>query len=182
MKITAIILILFLAACAPSQNAVQTAIAETQAALPVVVEVEQTATREPTHTFTPEPTAPITKTPDPSACTMENVKAAAGEFVLVMAEWEDALEIADATPRMNLSGPVANLQEIQRDARQVPAPACMDNFKTHLDLSMEAYIDAILAFMEKREGDVQGNMDQGKTQMDIAKAALEQALEHAQGN
>lgn len=65
----------------------------------------------------------------------------------LLQRWDDAADIAGSTGRINLSGPVGDLQAIRREAGRLDIPFCAEEAHEHLLRSMELYIDAFLAFM-----------------------------------
>jgi type II secretory pathway pseudopilin PulG len=74
----------------------------------------------------------------------------------LLARWDDAVKLASTTSRISLPVQVAALQDIRRDASALTVPPCMDEAKVHLVNSMQATIDAFMAFManEDKLGDV----------------------------
>lgn len=68
------------------------------------------------------------------------------------AKWSDALKVAGATPRIDLSGPVQELQKLKRelDARQ-PKTVCEDMMRGSLLRAYNYTIDSFLEFMMKNE-------------------------------
>lgn len=65
----------------------------------------------------------------------------------LLARWDDAVKLAGTTSRIALPTQVAALQDIRRDASALTVPPCMDPAKVHLVNSMQATIDAFMAFM-----------------------------------
>ncbi|WP_306553409.1 hypothetical protein [Acidovorax sp.] len=74
----------------------------------------------------------------------------------VVGRWEDAMKVASTTGRGALSGPVATLQAVRRDAEQIVAPPCLDIAKRELINSMNSTERGFLVFMrnELKLGDV----------------------------
>lgn len=68
----------------------------------------------------------------------------------VFMRWEDAVKVASTTSRISLSGPVANLQSIRREAEQLTVAPCMDRAKSSLIESMGSTIDGFLEFMRNQ--------------------------------
>lgn len=68
------------------------------------------------------------------------------------AKWNDALKVAGATPRIDLSSPVQELQKLKRDldARQ-PKTVCEDMMRSNLLNSYNYTIDGFLEFMKQNE-------------------------------
>lgn len=91
----------------------------------------------------------------------------------LVARWEDAIKLASTTSRISLSGPVASLQSIKRDAEQLTVPPCLDQGKVELVRSMSSTEKGFLVFMrnELRLGDVlaQGDFEEAAKAMDAFK-------------
>lgn len=91
----------------------------------------------------------------------------------VVARWNDALKLASTTSRISLSGPVASLQSIKRDAEQLTVPPCLDQGRVDLVRSMSSTEKGFLVFMrnELRLGDVlaQGDFEEAAKAMDAFK-------------
>lgn len=68
-----------------------------------------------------------------------------------MLRWEDAVRIADSTSRGALSGPLAQLQSVRRDAQALTVPPCLLQGKTDLVKGMDLIIDGYLAFLVNRD-------------------------------
>lgn len=62
-------------------------------------------------------------------------------------EWDDAASVAAATPRISISGPVADLQAIHRRTEALPVRICYQDVHAHLLSSQKAYIDGLIAWM-----------------------------------
>lgn len=62
-------------------------------------------------------------------------------------QWDDALAIANSTARMSLSGPLGDLQSLNRDTKQIDVPECAASAHEAMLDYQEAIIDAFLAFM-----------------------------------
>jgi hypothetical protein len=82
-------------------------------------------------------------------CGVTKVKDSLKEISDIMNRWEDAESIASSTSRVSLSGPVADLQAIQRDAEKLTMPGCMTPIKEKLTHAMEYSIKGYLAFMQE---------------------------------
>lgn len=148
--ILSIVFLMVLAGCtAVPQRVIRvTATPGGEAMEPVVVEM--TATPAPTET--PEPTSTPRPTPRPTrkplvACTTLH-PAFVDALDEVAFEWDDAVDIAVSTSRMNLAGPVGELQSIRRDvARWDEVPTCGEDAHIALLVHMETTIDVMLEFM-----------------------------------
>lgn len=108
----------------------------------VLVGCSGLAAPKPTPTITPMPTATPT-------CIV-----AAADYIEdtnnLLERWDDALAIADSTARISLSGPIADLQEIKREAGDLEYPPCARKAHVAMTIFMDAYIDAYLAFMAQK--------------------------------
>ena len=61
--------------------------------------------------------------------------------------FSDAVVLSQNTPRIQLSGPVSDLQQIRRESVAIDHPDCADVAHGLLIVSMDAYIDAFIMFM-----------------------------------
>jgi hypothetical protein len=120
-----IIIIYLLAACAPSEAAIQTAIAQTQAAQPV-----STATQKPTST--------------PAPCISNELHQQISD---VLSRFADAVTLGDSTPRMQLADVIADMQAIRRDAESLSFSDCLTPIRPHLIAYMDSAINAFTAFL-----------------------------------
>jgi len=145
------LLSLILAACSPSEGAIQTAIAETEAAKPT-----HTSTVVPTNTPTPlEPTI----TPEPKiSCEPVDVEEFLENINLSIEEWNDVYKRAEATSRVNLSPVIGELQEIRRDTRRSDSPECGEFIKDLIIISMGQTIESFLAFSSQASDEEVANM------------------------
>jgi len=85
-----------------------------------------------------------------------NVDKYSNDTDAMLAKWDDAVDVADSTARMSLSGPIAELQTIKREASAYKPPECFAEAHTKLLKYMDATIDGYLAFMADK-GDVSVN-------------------------
>lgn len=72
----------------------------------------------------------------------------------LMARWQDAKSIVERAPRINLAGPVADLQAIRREAGDLAPPPCAVGVQESLESYMESVIQMVLLFMAKEPDDV----------------------------
>lgn len=70
---------------------------------------------------------------------------------LIIEEWDDAVQIADSTARMSLSGPLGELQSINRNTKQLEVPECAAESHESLLSYQEGIIAGFLAFMGQEE-------------------------------
>jgi hypothetical protein len=83
--------------------------------------------------------------------------AAWGEMA---SEWDDACAVAHSTARIALSGPVAELQRIRREWKEVGPPEGLGEFHENIVAFQDATIEGFLAFMdEKPEQEVAAHFD-----------------------
>lgn len=90
----------------------------------------------------PEPTP----TPTPLPC-LELSKDFVANMDELVERFQDADKLAGSTARIALSGPIAQLQEIKREASDLDAPNCALEVKERLIRYMENTIDSYLTFM-----------------------------------
>lgn len=99
-------------------------------------------------------------------CGVALVKASVDDMTKIMEEWTDAIQIAESTPRINLTGPIQELQTIKRKAHFIKVPDCMVEPKKSLILSMENAIEAFIIFMaDSDENRTDALFDQAKTNL-----------------
>jgi len=76
------------------------------------------------------------------------------------AEWDDVCAVAHSTSRIALSGPVAELQRIRREWREVEPPEGLGEFHENIVAFQDATIEGFLAFMEEKpEQEVAAHFD-----------------------
>jgi len=80
-------------------------------------------------------------------CGVRPVTAAAKQLNDFRTQFDDAYAVAQATSRIALAGPVANMQEIRRATQQLKMPGCMQKAKTLLVNGMDAAVNAFISFM-----------------------------------
>lgn len=85
-------------------------------------------------------------------CRRASVNSASDALFQQVYAFEAAYQAAASTTPIGLVGPVTRMQEILRDTREVPVPACMQIARNELVTSMESAIRAFLAIMT-RESD-----------------------------
>ena len=88
----------------------------------------------------------------------------------ILARWNDAVKVASTTGRISLSGPVAALQAIRREAEQIVPPPCLDAGKAELIKSMESTEKGFLAFMrnELKLGEVLAKIELEEAEKSMA--------------
>lgn len=75
-----------------------------------------------------------------------------------MREFDDASVLASNMPREQLSGSIADLQRIRREAEDETVPPCLTQLKTYQVQHMNSVISTLIAFMG---GTDQQTLDQG---------------------
>jgi len=66
-------------------------------------------------------------------------------------QWDDALTLADSTPRGSLPPQIADLQRIRRETEDLEVPDCAAEAKEHLVGAMDAGIDGFIAFLGQED-------------------------------
>jgi len=99
----------------------------------------------PTATETAMPTITITATPD--LCAPENIRAEVDKVHRHMREFDDAATLAASMPREQLSGPIADLQRIRRDAEDETVPSCLLTLRDFQVKHMNSVISTLIAFL-----------------------------------
>jgi len=103
-------------------------------------------------------------------CTRSDYLDALGD---IPAEWDDAVELAYSTPRIQLSGRIMDLQSIKRAADRLDVPSCGVDANALLVKQMEKRIAAFVAFMsEEPDTTVQRLMNDADDLLDDWKAAV----------
>jgi hypothetical protein len=122
-----------------------------------------TSSTAPQATWTPEPpqsasaeSSPLTLTLD--ACSPGQIEAEVQSVHKHMREFDDASILASNMPREQLSGSIADLQRIRREAEDEAIPACLTNLKTYQVQHMNSVINTLISFMG---GADQQSLDQG---------------------
>jgi len=112
-----------------------------------------TSTTEPQQ---PVSSATVTSTPD--ACAPGQIEAEVKKVQRHMREFDDASALASSTPREQLSGSIADLQRIRREAEDEIVPPCLTNLQKYQVDHMNSVINTLIAFMG---GADQQSLDQG---------------------
>ena len=137
-----LILILILASCANP----------TPPATPEATATEAVATSAEAAASPVEPTS----TSDP--CLRPQLETEVQEVHSHMREFDDASILASNMPREQLSGAIADLQRIRREAEDEETPGCLTNLKAIQVQHMNSVINTLIAFMG---GTDQQTLDQG---------------------
>lgn len=99
---------------------------------------------------------PRAAAPDSNACTSANVVEPLNKITASFTKWNDAIAIADVTPKIALAPQVARLQELRREVTDVAAgPSCVVNPQRQLVRYMDAHIAVYLAFMNESGAEAQ---------------------------
>lgn len=87
--------------------------------------------------------------------TQDVLQRAYAQFDDMVSRFEDAKRVAGTTSRIALAQPVGALQALNREARQLTAPPCLQLGKDHMLTAMEQTVEGFLVFMrnEHRLGD-----------------------------
>jgi hypothetical protein len=124
-------------------------------ATPTPLASEAAATTEPQQEQTVvSPSATLT----PDACSPGRIEDEVQKVHKHMREFDDASILASSTPREQLSGSIADLQRIRREAEDEPIPACLTDLRTYEVEHMNSVINTLIAF---RGGADQKSLDQG---------------------
>jgi hypothetical protein len=89
----------------------------------------------------------ITGSAEPPSCTMVDGVLVSKILSDRAQEWDDALKLADSTPRNQLAPQIARLQELRRGMQSATWPSCAATAKTKLIAAMDAWIDVYINFM-----------------------------------
>jgi len=94
----------------------------------------------------------------PDACSPGRIEDEVQKVHKHMREFDDASILASSTPREQLSGSIADLQRIRREAEDETIPACLTDLRTYQVEHMNSVINTLIAF---RGGADQKSLDQG---------------------
>jgi hypothetical protein len=101
----------------------------------------------------PTPAAAVPVTSQSSVCTMQDGTAITSAFQPFTTRWGDAVALVDSTPRIALSGPVGQLQQIRRDVEAAQWPLCARRAADLLVQGMDSEIDGYLGLMAGHAAD-----------------------------
>ena len=111
----------------------------TPATIPAATETKQV--KMPTT----EPTLVLSATPD--LCSPKQIEAEVQKVHRHMREFDDASILASNLPLQELSGPIADLQRIRREAEDEQIPPCLTNLKKYQIAHMNTVIGTLVAFL-----------------------------------
>lgn len=86
----------------------------------------------------------------PNARCARQARAWRSELYPSLVEWTDIVTLADSTSRMSLSPLIRDMQITRRQILALETPSCAAVAVAHLDMSMEATIQAFTAFMAQK--------------------------------
>ena len=127
---------------------------------PVIENTPTAIQEEGEETVTPPAPPAGSVTADP--CVLPQLEEEVQNIHRHMREFDDASILASNMPREQLSGPIAELQRIRREAEDETVPGCLLTLKTHQIEHMNSVIDTLVAFM--------GGTDQQTLEQGIATA------------
>ena len=139
--ISTLVLTLALASCGATPSTLQTT-----ATAPATAPATVTESVPPTVTVTADP------------CSPGQIEAEVQKVHRHMREFDDASILASSTPREQLSGSIADLQRIRREAEDETIPACLTDLKAYQVQHMNSVISTLISFMG---GADQKSLDQG---------------------
>jgi hypothetical protein len=111
----------------------------TPAAIPAATETKQVMIP------TTEPTLVLSSTPD--LCSPKQIEAEVQKVHRHMREFDDASILASNLPLQELSGPIADLQKIRREAEDEQIPTCLTDLKKYQIAHMNTVIGTLVAFL-----------------------------------
>ena len=115
------------------------------AAVPIGTATATATATEQVTSPTIEPTLAPSSTPDP--CSPGQIEKAVQRVHGHMREFDDASVLASNLPLDALSGPIANLQRIRREAEDEQIPSCLTNLKKDQIAHMNTVISTLIAFL-----------------------------------
>lgn len=126
---------------------------------------ETSGPAQPIDTPTPRPTNTSTP-PRVSAVCQSHTKDYLAQIEPLLAEWQDAVELADSTARIALSPMVRDMQRIRREIEDIPPPDCAQHGRSLLISGMDSIIDAFIDFMgDAPDATVSRKLERGFEQM-----------------
>lgn len=113
-----------------------------------------------------------------SACSSNRVEATLKPLNDADVKFQDAVTLAENTPRMSLNQPIAELQTIRRDTAALEMPECAQPTQAKLVAYMDAEIDSLVYFMGHTDDSDQGTinskmMNAQQARLDWMQVALE---------
>ena len=90
----------------------------------------------------------------PALCGLTKIRRAVPEIRAVRAKFDDASALAGSTSRIALSGPVAQLQAIRREAEALVVPRCLAPARAELVAAISEFTDAMMLFMANSDDEV----------------------------
>jgi hypothetical protein len=118
-------------------------------------------------------TVPIPSPPGEPLCDSET-EAYLSEIDPVLTEWQDTVELAQATARIGLSPVVQDLQSLRRRAAEATAPTCAQDASGLLVIGMDEVIAGFIDFMgESADVIVKARLAAGALEITTAKQQLD---------
>ena len=109
-----------------------------------------------------------------STCNRDDYMEAVGSIV---EEWDDAVVLADQTPRMSLAPRISELQDIWREAEDAEIPECFVDAHGYLLLAMEYTIEGYLSFLSQdSEGHIQLQFQLAQQRLEDWGEAIDEAV------
>lgn len=109
------------------------------------------------------PSALPTVTPTANAC---DVAAYRDTIRPILTEWDDAVTLANQTPRIQLADQIAKLQEIRRRAADVDGGCkALRDAHEYATFAMQKQIDAFLAFLAEKSDNSVTELDDAATNL-----------------
>lgn len=85
--------------------------------------------------------------PTPDPCSPAEVQQYVDAIDDVGRRFDDAVSLADSTPRMSLAPMIESMQAIRRDAEDLEVPECAESVRFALVLYMDRTINAFISFL-----------------------------------
>ncbi len=98
------------------------------------------------------------------------------ELKLLEKRWYDAINLAESTPRISLSGPISTLQSISRDLEATEVSECLGEAKASLSVAMANMVQANLDFMDQHEQTANTLAEEANTEFDKYKQLKDKCL------
>lgn len=104
---------------------------------------------------------------DPYICSEKQREQVISTFDPIISSWDDANSLASSTSRINLTTPVSNLQNIQRQVRELEILECAQPVKDKfLDMSQETINSYLLFMRDESDSIVQGSFISAEVEQD----------------
>lgn len=86
-------------------------------------------------------------------------RASIDAIVAAANRWDDAVKLAQSTPRIALAGPLGSMQSLRREVETMSVSACVIPARDALASAMTSQLNGFLAFMGQNESEARSHME-----------------------